>query len=227
MRRSREGYISEETIKAVKPEETYFWGTYDGAEIDLVMIKDGRMPGEENEIIERVLAGDRDAYAELIEACKGPLYNLACRMTGSTGDAEDLTQETFIRAYLNIKRFDPQRSFFTWIYTICLNLIRKHLKRSGRDVPQDYFMGEKSSYAGSEPDGNPESAFIREQEARRLDHHLQGLKMAMREVIVLRYIQGLSVEETAAVTGLSMSAVKMRVYRGLRQLERELGLEED
>ncbi len=74
-----------------------------------------------------------------IEAYNGPIFNLAYRMTGSREDADDLTQETFIRAYQNLRRYDRSKKFFTWLYTIGINLIRNHLKKNVQDI--SYFGG--------------------------------------------------------------------------------------
>jgi RNA polymerase sigma-70 factor (ECF subfamily) len=68
-------------------------------------------PTEECQIVERVLKGDREAYSALVDAYKGAIFNLAFRMTGSGQDADDLSQETFIRAYRNLGQFDPQKRF--------------------------------------------------------------------------------------------------------------------
>jgi len=84
---------------------------------------------KDQEIIERVLGGERDAYGTLVDRYKGPLFNLAYRMTGSRHDADDLTQETFIRAYAALSSFRKGSKFFTWLYTISLNLVRNHLKK--------------------------------------------------------------------------------------------------
>ena len=81
------------------------------------------------EIVSRVLAGDKDSYMVLINTYKGPVFNLAYRLTGSIQEAEDLSQETFLKAYSKLYQFNPQRNFFTWVYSISLNLIRNHLKR--------------------------------------------------------------------------------------------------
>jgi RNA polymerase sigma-70 factor (ECF subfamily) len=79
---------------------------------------------QENRIIIEVLQGDRQKYSLLVEHYKGHVFHLAYRMTGDLSEAEDLTQETFIRAYLHLSKFHPDRSFFTWLYTIGINLIR-------------------------------------------------------------------------------------------------------
>jgi len=84
----------------------------------------------EAEIIVRILRGDRQAYALLVEEYKVPVYNLAYRMTGNPADADDLTQETFIRAYKYLWLYDTKRKFFTWLYSISLNLIKNHIKKN-------------------------------------------------------------------------------------------------
>jgi RNA polymerase sigma-70 factor (ECF subfamily) len=144
-------------------------------------------PTEENQIVERVLKGEREAFAALVDAYKRAIFNLAFRMTDSHQDADDLSQETLIRAYRNLRQFDPRKRFFTWIYTIGLNLIRNHLKKHGREIS-------------------------RENAARRSSD--------LREAVVLRFYQDLSFEEIATISDTSLSAVKMRVYRGLEQLKR-------
>src|SRR5271157_5148342 len=84
----------------------------------------------EAEIVARVLKGDRQAYALLVDEYKSPIYNLAYRMTGNLEDADDLTQETFIRAYQYLWRYETSKKFFTYIKTLALNLIKNHFKKN-------------------------------------------------------------------------------------------------
>lgn len=174
---------------------------------------------QEREIVDRVLKGDHDAYALLVDTYKGPILNLAYRMTGNFQDADDLAQETFVRAFRNISRFDPERRFFTWLYTISLNLIRNHLRRNRPSIapfPQD----ELSWHDFSDPDArSPEEDLMARQERQTLLECLRELPEDLREAVVLRYFQELSLEEVAKVSGISLSALKMRVYRGLDKLK--------
>ena len=176
-------------------------------------------PDDENRIVEQVLRGDRQAFAGLVDAHKGAIFNLAFRMTGSYQDAEDLSQETFIRAYGSLRQFDPQKRFFTWLYTIGLNLIRNHLKKQGRETARD-------GAARNEPDAETHQGARAErdmmiaQDMRRLDICLQQLPADLREAVVLRFYQDLSFEDISIMSDASVSAVKMRVYRGLEQLKR-------
>jgi len=167
----------------------------------------------EADIIAEVLAGNSQAYARLVEEYKTAIYNLAYRMTGNFQDAQDLAQEAFIRAYKNLAVFDPSRSFFTWLYTISINLIRNDLKKKGRD---------SSAPAGGSFHTDPVPSMDTRDTAKEelLEIYLAKLSPQIRELIVLRYYQGLSFEDIAEITGLSTSAVKMRIYRGLEKLQK-------
>ncbi|OIP88075.1 MAG: RNA polymerase [Syntrophobacterales bacterium CG_4_8_14_3_um_filter_58_8] len=185
-------------------------------------------PNEENEIIERVLNGDRDAYAFLVDAYQSAIFNLVFRMTGSYQDADDLAQETFFRAYRNLGQFCPGKRFFTWLYTIALNLIRNHLKKQGRRMfreSQDFIKhrdGVVSETARRDPE-RIERNGIQTQKIDHLQICLQKLPADLREAVILRFYQDLSFVEIAAVSDASVSAVKMRVYRGIEKLKQLMG----
>ncbi len=175
-------------------------------------------PTEENQIVERVLQGERGEFTSLVDAYKGMIFNLAFRMTSSRQDADDLSQETFISAYRNLRQFDPRKRFFTWIYTIGLNIIRNHLKKQGREMTMEN-VARSSSEAEIDQGAQAERDMIQAQETGRLEICLRKLPPDLREAVVLKFYQGLSFEEIAAISDASPSAVKMRVYRGLEQLK--------
>ncbi|MFO7666170.1 MAG: RNA polymerase sigma factor [Desulfobacterales bacterium] len=173
---------------------------------------------EENQIVERVLKGERRAFATLVDTYKGMIFNLALRMTGSRQDAEDLSQEIFISAYRNIRQFDQRKRFFTWIYTMGLNIIRNHLKKQGRETTRE--NAARNSYKeGIYQGAQAELNVMQAQKIRRLEICLQRLPADLREAVVLRFYQDLPFEEIASISDASLSAVKMRVYRGLEQLK--------
>lgn len=180
----------------------------------------------EAEIVARVLNGERQAFALLVEEYKTPIYNLAYRMTGNSQDADDLTQETFLRAFNQLFRYDTKRSFFTWLYTISLNIIRNHLKKNSNRRRDDFRQGEKISGTGEFDDKrftSQESQVIdegRKEREEKLESCLQKLSPELRELMILRFYQGLPFEAIAEITGLSLSAIKMRVYRGLEKLRK-------
>ncbi|PKN52251.1 MAG: RNA polymerase [Deltaproteobacteria bacterium HGW-Deltaproteobacteria-13] len=180
----------------------------------------------EAEIVARVLKGEKQAYALLVDEYKAPIYNLAYRIIGNFDDAEDMAQETFLRAFQQLSRYDMKRRYFTWLYTISLNLIRNHLKKTGRgrkddrhaNIPFDGVVSGTEPFAFHEAADSDE---LRKEQEEELERCLLKLSPELRELIVLRFYQGLSFEGITEITGLSLSAVKMRVYRGLETL-REL-----
>jgi RNA polymerase sigma-70 factor (ECF subfamily) len=167
----------------------------------------------EAEIVARVLKGDRQAYAMLVEEYKSPIYNLAYRMTGNSEDADDLTQETFIRAYKYLWRYDARRKFFSWLYTLALNLIRSHLRKKNK---YNKSSEELSAHLLSDKNPSPETELI---ETQAISVCLLRLEEESRALLIMKYMQELSFEEIAQITGKSLSAVKMRIYRGLERLK--------
>ena len=174
---------------------------------------------EEREIIDRVRRGERAAFAGLVDAYAKPIFNLAFRMTGSRQDADDLAQEAFLRAYQKLKQFDPDKRFFTWLYTIALNIIRNHLKSSPTRPARTQRMADMDHPPADPADpSNPEGIILDREKAQLLEICLRELPSDLREAVVLRYYQDLSFDEIATITGASVSAVKMRAYRGLERL---------
>ncbi len=167
---------------------------------------------QENETIQSVLNGDREKFTLFVDKYKGPVYNLVYRLTGNVHDAEDLSQETFIKTYRSLNRFKTNKKFFPWLYTIAINLTRNHLKKK-KPLPVgsvDHLPTDKR---------NPEQDVSKLQEAEALARHIQRLPVSLREAIILRYYHYLSFEEISQVLCISISAAKMRVYRGLEKLE--------
>jgi RNA polymerase sigma-70 factor (ECF subfamily) len=167
---------------------------------------------EEAQIVARVLKGDRQAYALLVEKYKSPIYNLAYRMTGNLGDAEDLTQETFIRAYQYLWSYDTRKKLFSWLYTVALNLIKNHYKKNKKHNISE----ELSAHSLADNKPSPEAKLI---EAQEISSCLSQLEYELRALLIMKYQQELSFEEIAEITGKSLSAIKMSVYRGLEKLK--------
>jgi len=172
---------------------------------------------QENEIIQSILNGDQEKFALFVDKYKGPVYNLVYRLTGNRHDAEDLTQETFIKAYKSLNIFQIKYKFFPWLYTIAINLTRNHLKKKKplfveniEDIKPDNRQSDKY---------NPEINIIKHQEAQALARSIQRIPIALREAVILRYYFYLPFEEISRILCISLSGAKMRVYRGLEKLE--------
>jgi len=173
--------------------------------------------GEENLVYE-ILSGDVNAYAPLVKRYQKPIFNLMLRMTGSEQDALDLTQETFVRAYEKLDRFNPSAPFFPWLYTMGLNLARDFLRRAKRSPMEAYESENSSSEEIDQDDRLADQTDIQE-----VLEGLQTLPVDYREALLLRFHEGLSISEVASALGLSASAAKMRIHRGLLKLRQLLG----
>lgn len=161
-------------------------------------------------------AGDHRAFAKLVDAYKGPVYNLTYRMLGNPADAEDAAQETFLRAYANLKSYDPSRKFSSWLLAIASNYCIDQLRRrriqwvSVEDLPP------WESLRARTPD--PEEAAVRRVDNERIAALLERLPPDYRLVVVLRYWYDHSYEEIAEITNTTVSAVKSRLHRARRTL---------
>lgn len=171
---------------------------------------------EENSIISSILAGDADAFAILVKRYQKPVFNLMIRITSCEEDAFDLTQETFIRAYEKLDRFKPSGRFFTWLYTIGINLGRDFLRKrkTGETKAEELYESQKSLSIDS---GQDELLFNR-LDAELVKAALQELPLDYREAIILRFHEGMSMRDVALALGISVSGAKMRVHRGLLKL---------
>jgi RNA polymerase sigma-70 factor (ECF subfamily) len=177
---------------------------------------------EDTHLVDQVLAGDKQAYERLVNLYKRQVFNLAYRMTMNRDTAQDLSQETFIRAYTNLHRYNSDMSFLNWLYTICLNLTRNYLKKK-REVLTDTVYDSADIGRQDTIDGGhlPEHQIMQQQEGKVLQKAILELPEDLRETVILRYLQELPFDVIARTLGLSLSAAKMRTYRGLEKL-REL-----
>ncbi len=166
----------------------------------------------EAQIVAQVLKGDRQVYALLVKEYKTPIYNLAYRMTGNSEDAADLAQETFIHAYQYLWRYDQRKKFFTWLYTIALNLMKNHLRKN-----KHYKSSEEANTIPLDDNNpSPEAKII---EAQEISSCLMQVDDELRALLIMKYQQDVSFEEIAQITGKKLSAVKMSIYRGLEKLK--------
>jgi len=170
----------------------------------------------EAEWVARARAGDGEAFARLVETFQVPVYNLCSRMLGDAGEAEDAAQETFLRAFRNLKRYDPQRPFPTWLLSIashyCIDMIRRRrfLPAPGEDVPREQEPADSGT--------GPEEALAIRERSDRISKLTRGLGPQERAAITLHYWYDLSYEEIAEVLSTSVGAVKSRMHRARRTL---------
>ncbi|MBT3239771.1 MAG: sigma-70 family RNA polymerase sigma factor [Chloroflexi bacterium] len=172
----------------------------------------------EAEWIAKAQKGDDEAFSRLVEVFQRPVHNLCYRMLGNANDAEDAAQETFIRAYKAIKRYDPSRKFSTWLLTIASNYcIDQHRRRKLPTFSYDSMPVPDIS------DNNPgiDRLMVLGENKEKVMELLDILNPKDRSAVILRYWYDYSYDEIANSLSLSNSAVKSRLHRARKELASE------
>jgi RNA polymerase sigma-70 factor (ECF subfamily) len=182
---------------------------------------------DEAALVAAAKAGDSSAFSDLIRHYDRRVFRMAKQITQNDDDAEDVLQETFLKAYTHLDDFQGNSKFYTWVVRIAVNeaLMKLRKRRSDRTVPLDDPIDTGEDEVVREIavwDQNPEDTYSREELATILDDAVQSLKPAYRTVFILRDIEELSIEETAEALDLSISAVKSRLLRARLQLREKL-----
>lgn len=178
-------------------------------------------PGD-GALVLQTLRGDLDAYGEIVRRHQRSVLNVCYRMLADRRDAEDMTQETFLRAYQRLVSFDASRPFGPWIRRVAANLCLNRLQRSEPvlvPIEEDWEKPE------ARPDAEPERAHDDQERLRALRAALLSLPAASRAVIELRHFHDLSYREIARATGFSISDVKTRLFRARKMLARRMTLD--
>ncbi|MFC4354819.1 RNA polymerase sigma factor SigW [Chryseomicrobium palamuruense] len=179
-----------------------------------------------NKRIKQVLNGNQDAYAEIVDLYQSRLYHVCYRMLGNKHEAEDITQEAFLRAYINLHTFDQKRKFSTWIFRIATNLCIDRIRKKKPDyhldaqVPGTDGLDMYSQIAASEelPVEQLEKMEIQE----RLQYEISRLPDKYRSVIVLKYMEELPLQEISEILDLPLGTVKTRIHRGREALRKQM-----
>ena len=166
--------------------------------------------------IQKALQGDDQAFGNLVNEYQKPVFSLCYRMLGNSRDAEDAAQESFIRAYRYLKKFDPNRSFATWLLSIAAHYcIDRTRKRRLPTVSADALPAEIIEDRNAP---NPEREFRQQEKEILIQNLMNELKPTDRAAIVLRYWHEYSEVEIAQALDLTVSAVKRRLYRARKTL---------
>lgn len=184
----------------------------------------------EAELVAQVLDGSADAFRLLVERYQRPILSLIARMVGDPSLAEDLAQEVFVKAYRKLGTFDISRKLSSWLFKIAHNTTLDYLRRSKPEIVHLEATGSGSEEswevlkadAAEEPDHRAERSEL----MAHLDAALGRLKPGYREILLLRFKEGLAYHEIAEVTGLAMGTVKVRLHRARKRLAAEMALDE-
>lgn len=174
---------------------------------------------EERDVIRRVLAGDADAFEQLVHEHEKLVYNLSLRMLGDEQDAMDASQEAFFRAYRALGDFRGRSKFSVWLYSLTANICRDMLRQRGRTALQTSLTDEEGEDLVLPDDALGPQELLEQKELRQtVRDGLARLEPGFREALVLRELNGLTYEEIAAVMGLESGTVKSRIFRARRKL---------
>ncbi|HHX87700.1 MAG TPA: sigma-70 family RNA polymerase sigma factor [Firmicutes bacterium] len=159
----------------------------------------------------------QELLREMVEQYGNAIYRLALRYTGDSFLAEDIAQETFLRACAKLQSYDRSRPTGPWLFRIALNLCRNRW-RAAREIPTD----ERVTAAEADPGPGPEHIYLQRETEQELAGALRALPPIYREVLSLKHVNELSYAEIRAVLGLNLSLVKNRLYRGRIMLREAL-----
>ncbi|MTW11172.1 sigma-70 family RNA polymerase sigma factor [Pseudoduganella eburnea] len=175
----------------------------------------------DRELVERARAGERAAFDLLVARYQRRLLRLVLRLLRDQAEAEDVVQETFLRAYRALPRFRGDAAFYTWLYRIALNGARSTiLRRRQRAAPHGLVP---SQLPAPVPEiGTPESMLLSKQVMQTIDAALEALPLELRTVIALREIEGLSYEEIAQIMECPLGTVRSRIFRAREAIARRL-----
>ena len=179
---------------------------------------------EEGALIERVLAGDAEAFEPLVLEHQTNVYRLALRLTGNEADAADAAQDAFLKAYASLATFRGESRFSVWLYRLTNNVCIDLLRRRRDAVPLQTEDDEGSETELPLPDErwDPEALAQRAEDVRAVRAAMAALPADCREILTLREIGGLSYEELAASLGLELGTVRSRLNRARKKLADEL-----
>jgi RNA polymerase sigma-70 factor (ECF subfamily) len=183
---------------------------------------------EEIALVAKARAGDRQAYRVLVERYQQRVYAIAYQVLKNQADAEDVAQEAFVKAFLSLKSFRGESSFFTWLYRIthhmALDYRRSLMRRKSEPITQEM---KKEDAVGvqlvtEKPSDDPGQVFSDKELAVRLKKALEKISEEHRSVVVLREVDGLSYEEIAEATGVSKGTVMSRLFYARKKLQEAL-----
>jgi RNA polymerase sigma-70 factor (ECF subfamily) len=184
----------------------------------------------DHELVTRAQQGSEKAYRELLGRFQRPVFSIIYRMIRDREQAEDLAQETFVRVFNNIDRYDPRYKFSSWIFKIATNLTIDHIRRKELDtVSIDGSRNavtaeqiEATSITIASPDENPEELLEAKQLGEEIESAISKLRPEYRAAILLRHVDGREYQEIAEILSLPLGTVKTYIHRGRNELREQL-----
>lgn len=181
-------------------------------------------PGDE-ELVARAQRGDHGAFEELVDRHKQKAYYIAFDFARDREEARDLSQEAFLKAFINLKNFDARSSFYTWFYRILVNLCldyKRRQKRRPTDTFDETMEAEVESSHQPQKPRSPDQQVLARQISKRVDEALAGLPARQRTAFILKNHQGLSIKEIAELMQTAEGTVKVHLHRAVTALRQSL-----
>lgn len=163
--------------------------------------------------IQQVLAGDKQAYAHIINKYKNQLYATILRMTKNPQDAQDLVQEAFIKVYRNLDKYDASGSFSGWLYRVAINHCMDEFRKKRHSMTHIEVDEEKVVNPN-----HPELVFLKKEKSRQLERLISTLPEDERLIILLRYVNEISYEEIGEMLDVPISTVRNKLHRGKKKM---------
>lgn len=184
-----------------------------------------RMKKNDSSIVRAVLAGDKDAYGDLVRAHSATVFRVAFRIAGNEADAEEIVQEAFLRGYQRLESFQQNSAFGTWIYRIAVNCALNRISRPG--IEAEYRHGEENSpeektVQVAARDADPERVLLSREISAVQQMAMQRLTPTEKSAFVLRHFEERSTNEIAEVLGVAPNAAKQTIFRAVQKLRQEL-----
>ncbi len=184
----------------------------------------------DHELVARAQTGSEKAYRELLGRYQRPVFSIIYRMIRDREQAEDLAQETFVRVFNNIDRYDPRFKFSSWIFKIATNLTidwirRKELNTVSIDGSRNAVTAEQieaTSITIASKDENPEELLEAKQLGDEIEDAIGRLRPEYRAAILLRHVDGREYQEIAEILALPLGTVKTYIHRGRNELREQL-----
>ena len=181
----------------------------------------------DEELVQRHLRGDEDAFGELVRRHLRSVYNLAYRSTGDVMEAENIVQETFARASAALSRLHGELSLRSWLLTIAVNLCRNWGRKASRqpalaDPGARDAGGETDLERVADPAPEPLELLLEDEARAGLEEALAALPLPYRQALILRYMEDLSYAELSRALGLPLNTVRSHLFRAKEHLRREL-----
>ena len=170
---------------------------------------------EENDIIQRILNGEKELFRIMVDRYGGMILSMLYKMTGSMEDAEDMAQETFVKAYFALGRYRGESSFSTWLYSIAYHMAVSSLRKRRWSISRERFTEKELQLSSQWLDSgeDAEMKLLREKQYCALEKAVAVLRPQDRFLITAFYEEGRSLNELAQITGMSLSNVKVRLFR--------------